>query len=178
MTPATTAPSLPTMEVAARAGRLAAGLDEAMLDGLLVTHPTNIRYLTGFTGSASQLLVAPSALTLVTDGRYAEQAQQELTAAGVDARIEVGRTEGERRAALSGAVAGTRRLGLEATHVSWAAQRELDDRWSENIELAPAAGLVEALRVLKDAGEVARVELGRRSQTRPWPRFETASVSA
>jgi Xaa-Pro aminopeptidase len=155
-----TAPALPAMEVAARAERLAAGLDEPKLDGLLVTHATNIRYLTGFAGSASQLLVLPTALTLVTDGRYGEQAEQELAAAGVDARIDVGRTESERRAAMSGAVAGIRRLGLEATHVSWAEQRELAEAWSENVELVPAAGLVEALRVVKDAGEVARIEAG------------------
>jgi Xaa-Pro aminopeptidase len=148
------------MEVGARAERLLARLEEAALDGLLVTHPTNIGYLTGFTGSASQLIVRPSALTLVTDGRYAEQAEQELGAAGVDGRIEMGRTEGERREAVSGAVAGVRRLGLEAAHVSWEAQRTLADAWSARVELVPTAGLVETLRTVKDAGEVARIETG------------------
>ena len=145
------------MDVAGRAERLARRLDEAMLDGLLVIHPTNIRYLTGFSG-ASQLLVRPSALTLVTDGRYAEQAEQDLRAAGVTARIEVGRTEGERRAAVSGAAAGVRRLGLEAAHVSWAAQRALAEAWPFDVDLVPTVGMVEALRVVKDAGEIARVE--------------------
>ena len=61
-------------------------LDDAGCDALLVTHLTNIRYLTGFTGSAAVLLVQPDALTFVTDGRYEEQAAGQLAAAGVDGR--------------------------------------------------------------------------------------------
>ena len=47
------------------------------LDALLVLHPPNIRYLTGFTGSAGLLLVFAERTVLLTDFRYAEQAPQE-----------------------------------------------------------------------------------------------------
>ena len=57
-------------------------LDGAGCDALLVTHLTNIRYLTGFTGSAALLLVRPDALTFVTDGRYEEQAAGQLGGGG------------------------------------------------------------------------------------------------
>ena len=56
------------MEVSSRAERLQAALAEAEVDALLITNLTNIRYLTGFTGSAAMLLVAPTGLTFVTDG--------------------------------------------------------------------------------------------------------------
>ena len=67
--------ALPVMDVAGRVGpapRLARAARAC--DALLVTHLTNIRYLTGFTGSAALLLVRPDDLTFVTDGRYEEQA--------------------------------------------------------------------------------------------------------
>ena len=61
-------------------------------DALLVTSLTNIRYLTGFTGSAGLLFVLPEdAAVLVTDGRYGTQAGEQLDAAGVDARVVVAR---------------------------------------------------------------------------------------
>ena len=118
-----------------------------------MTALANVRYLTGFSGSAGALLVTGSGALLVTDGRYRTQAAEQLTAAGHDGTVElcVGGLQAQRDAlaalARSAAVA---RLGLEADHVTWSAQR----RWAE--DLAPAAavattGVVEALRQVKDA---------------------------
>ncbi len=41
---------------------------------LLVTSPVNVRYLSGFVGSAGALLLAEGGIALATDGRYLEQA--------------------------------------------------------------------------------------------------------
>ena len=57
-----------------RLGRLREALARDRIDAALVTHPTSIRYLTGFTGSAGLLLVLPEESHLLTDGRYREQA--------------------------------------------------------------------------------------------------------
>ncbi len=65
---------------------LRAGLVDEGLDGLLVTHLPNIRYLTGFTGSAALLLVRADGALLVTDFRYATQGPQEV---GDTARVEI-----------------------------------------------------------------------------------------
>ena len=150
--------SLPPMEVAARAGRLRDALPDAGCDGLLVTSVTNIRYLTGFTGSAAMLLVAPDGLLFVTDGRYRDQAADELRAAGVDARIAIGLTSDEQRELVAGQAVALGRLGLEAEHVSWAQSERFRDDWFAGAELVPTQGVVEALRQVKDAGEVARIE--------------------
>ena len=69
-------------------------VDAAGCDALLVTHLANVRYLTGFTGSAALLLVTADDLVFVTDGRYGDQAGEQLGGAGVDAEIEIGRTAG------------------------------------------------------------------------------------
>jgi Xaa-Pro aminopeptidase len=146
------------MDVAARAERLRSGFGAAECDALLVTNLTNIRYLTGFTGSAALLLVAPDGLVFVTDGRYRDQAADELAAAGVEADIRIGRTTDAQRELLVKAAAGLARLGLEAEAVTWALQRRFDADWFEAAELVATTGLVEDLRELKDAGEVARIE--------------------
>jgi Xaa-Pro aminopeptidase len=152
------AAALPPMDVAGRAGRLRDSLCDAACDALLLTHLTNIRYLSGFTGSAALLLVAADRILLVTDGRYEQRAADELAAAGVDAELVIGRTVDEQRRILTGGVAGGARLGLEAEHVSWAEQRRMAGEWFPAHELVATSGLVEELRARKDDGEVARIE--------------------
>ena len=165
MTAATPGPALPPlvdlaalapMEVVGRADRLRAELDGAGCDAVLVTSLVNIRYLTGFTGSAARLLVTPDELVFVTDGRYRDQAADQLAAAGVVARLEVTNTEA--REVLAGAAAGLARVGLEAEAVTWAEQRSYASEWFADAEVVATEGLVDELRRIKDPGEVARIE--------------------
>jgi Xaa-Pro aminopeptidase len=153
------------LEVDGRLDRLRARLDSAgsegrSVDALLVTTPANVRWLTGFSGSAGLLLVAGERAWLTTDGRYRTQAAEQMASVGVADQIEVviGDVRTQRQALLDGAGAtGVRRLGLEADRVTWAAKEDWA-RAFEAVELEPTRGVVEALRVVKDAGEVARME--------------------
>jgi Xaa-Pro aminopeptidase len=154
--------SLPAMDIPGRLPRLRQRLEEAGCQALLVTHLPNLRYLTGFTGSAGLLLVMPDEVVFVTDGRYGEQAAEQLAGAGVDARLEIHTTPAGQRDAVSATASGVERLGLEADAVTWAASRRYGEEWFPTATLVPTEGLVEALRELKDDGEVARVgEAGR-----------------
>lgn len=155
MAEALDAPLVP-MDVAGRLARLRPAIEAAGCDALLVTSLVNLRYLTGFTGSAGLLLVRPDDLLFVSDGRYAQQAADQLAAAGVDARIEI--TGVGQRDLLAAEARGIARLGLEAAAVTWASQRAYDAEWFPDAELVPTEGLVEALRQMKDDGEVARIE--------------------
>jgi Xaa-Pro aminopeptidase len=148
--------TLPQMDVAGRLPRLRAALPDSGCEALLVTNLTNVRYLTGFTGSAATLLVLPDELVLVTDGRYDTQSHEQLQAADVEARIEIGGV-GPQREALATAAKSVKKLGLEATNVSWAAQRTYDGEVFTSAELVPTTGLVEELRRVKDEGEIARI---------------------
>ena len=80
---------MPADRRAERQRTLRSALEGEGLDGLLVTHLPNVRYLTGFTGSAGLLLVHARATVLVTDFRYATQAPAE---AGDAATVEVDQT--------------------------------------------------------------------------------------
>lgn len=149
--------TLPPMDVPARLPRLREAMAARGVGALLVTNLTNIRYLTGFTGSAALLLVTVDDALFVTDGRYTTQSQAELAAAGVDARVEVPATMAGQQEAVAGAAAGCRRVGLEADDVTWAAQQRYASAWFEGAELVPTSGMIEELRMVKDEGEVARL---------------------
>ncbi|MDP8976864.1 MAG: Xaa-Pro peptidase family protein [Actinomycetota bacterium] len=145
------------MDVAGRVERLRPRLEKAGCDALLVTNLTNVAYLTGFTGSAGLLLVLADDIVLTTDGRYRQQAGEQLAAAGVGARVEIGGSARQREALVK-AAAGVGRLGLEAAHVTWGQQRAFaGEEWFGPAELVATTGVVEQLRQVKDAGELARI---------------------
>jgi Xaa-Pro aminopeptidase len=147
---------LAPLQIAGRLDRLRARFADLAIDALLVTRLPNVRYLTGFTGSAAMLLVQPDGALLVSDGRYGEQARTQLREAGVDAQVEIRITMGEQGAVLATAAADARRIGLEDNGVTWALQRELADAFGA-IELVPTGAVVEELRRVKDDGEIDRI---------------------
>ena len=67
LTPEYTPDQLPPMDVAGRAARLRPLIAAAGCDALVVTNLTNVRYLTGFTGSAAILLVTADDLLFVSE---------------------------------------------------------------------------------------------------------------
>lgn len=152
MTPA----DLPAMDFRSRFDRLRAELDGAGCEALLVTRLVNVRYLTGFTGSAALLLVRPDRALFVSDGRYRDQASDEIGASGIDIDIEI-LNLGQKEVVV-GAAEGVARLGLEADDVTWAEQRTYAGEWFPDTDLVATQGLVDRLRLVKDAGEVARIQ--------------------
>ena len=146
---------LSAMDVGARAPRLRERVRDAGAEALLVTRLPNVRYLTGFTGSAAMVLVAPDELVLVTDGRYQTQSREQVDASGVAARIEIA-PGGEQAALLADVVAPYARLGLEAHGVTWAQQRAWSEAFS-GVTLVATEDLVEGLRRVKEPAEVARI---------------------
>lgn len=144
------------MTISQRRGRLRERLAAADLDAMLVTDLVNVRYLSGFTGSNAALLIRADDDTpvLATDGRYRTQAARQAP----DAEIVIERACGPylaRRAAAD----GVKRLGFESHVVTVDAHARLLDAAGEGTELVRAAGTVEALREVKDAGEVAILRL-------------------
>ena len=160
-----TSEALAPLDVAGRLPRVRAALADPELDALLVTTLANVRYLTGFGGSAGALFVTEDRALLVTDGRYRTEAAEQLCAHGVDGCVElaVGGAQAQREtiaAAVSGLAGGATRpvrIGLEADDVTWSAQR----RWADVLtpsEPVATSGVVEGLRQVKDAGELARMQ--------------------
>lgn len=144
------------LEIAPRLGRLRDLMERERLDALVVTRLPNVRYLTGFTGSAGTVLVRHDAALLVTDGRYGEQATEQLAGAGVACVVETAPTIDAQRAVLARALAGAGRVGLEEHGVTWAQQQAFAEAFAP-AEIVAAGTPVEECRRSKDAGEVDRI---------------------
>ena len=144
---------MPPLEIAGRCTRVRQRFDQA--DALLVSDLSNIRWLTGFTGSNGWALLTPDEVIVITDGRYGEQATAQLATAGVTGRVLVGLSSGAMLDLLATEVASLDTLGFEAAHVSY----EQFQRFQATLPatLVPVGGVVEAERRRKDAGEIARM---------------------
>jgi Xaa-Pro aminopeptidase len=129
-----------------RADRVAGRLED--VDALLITEPANLRYVTGFTGSNGYAVVGRDVRLFVTDFRYVEQAKVEVP--------DFDRVQGpqELLAALKD-LQGVRRLGFDDAHLSVKAHRRLGELLT--VELVPVSGVVEAVRAVKEPGEVLRI---------------------
>lgn len=132
-------------------------MEDSSVDALVVSAPSNRRYLTGFTGSAGIVVVTLEDMLFVTDGRYTDQAADELQAAQAPGKVEI--TSMRQKEIVSDFLASSKRIGLEADHVTWATQRRYAEEWFPSSEVIATSGLVEHLRRTKDEAELSRMEL-------------------
>ncbi len=134
-----------------RIGRLLGALEEVGIDALLVGTDSNRRYLSGFTGSAGNLIVAPERRLLITDGRYTSQAT--MQSPEYEIVIHLGPNLEEVAAKVR--ETGVNRLGFDPATTSVAKFEDLRERLGEDCELVAASGLVDKLRLVKDDYELA-----------------------
>lgn len=126
---------------------------ESRIDSLLVTHPANWFYLTGFTGESGALAISKKEATLITDGRFVVQAKGET--AGISVREQKGTVFESAAQTLRDAKA--RRVGFDAVHMTVAQLQGARKTSKGRLEWVPAPGMVETLRARKDAGELAQM---------------------
>jgi Xaa-Pro aminopeptidase len=140
-----------TTEYAQRRARLVEEFPRRRIDALAVNSLTNIRYLTGFTGSAALLLLEPDRATLFTDPRYDLQVRRE-----VDCRVHVSARPALQ---LQSAVRRRRirRLGFEAAHCRYSDYQRYAAALKPATRLLPTQDLVESLRVVKSPAEIAAI---------------------
>ncbi len=145
-------------DYAARRSALRSLLVENRVDALLVTDLVNIRYLTGFTGSNAALLVhswdtrtAEDRTVIGTDGRYRTQIAEQAP----DLRAEIARATTRRIVQLAGEWQ-LGRVGFES-HVVTVDQHRGFLEQRTGLEFVASPGLVEQLRMVKDAYEVERL---------------------
>jgi Xaa-Pro aminopeptidase len=135
------------IDTASRTDRLLVQVEERELDCLLVTNLTNVRYLTGFTGTNGACVITPGERLFLTDFRYVDQAAEQVR--GYESQ-QIGR---DMLAGLAERLRG--RAGFDDRHMSVATHAKLGEKTGEGVELVPAGGLVEDLRAVKDSTEVA-----------------------
>jgi Xaa-Pro aminopeptidase len=139
--------------MSARVERLTELFGDIGIDVMLVTNLVNVRYLTGYTGSNGIAVLGPETRRFVTDFRYVEQAAHE-----VDSIFERVKAAQDLTSALADVVpedAG--RVGFEDEHVSVRQHARMRELLPDTVELVAVHGLVEGLRAVKGASEVARI---------------------
>jgi Xaa-Pro aminopeptidase len=133
-----------------RGDRLEALLAERQLDRLLVTDLTNVRYLTGFTGSNGACVCGPGVRLFFTDFRYTERAAAEVS--GWEAIT----VTSDWLAGIAEHLAG--KVGIEDDKMPVRVLEKLNGKLADGAEPVIAGGLVERLRRVKDEGELALIE--------------------
>jgi Xaa-Pro aminopeptidase len=129
-------------------------LEAKRLDALLVTHLPNVRYLTGFTGSASVLLMGPKKPIFITDGRYTAQAHEQVQ----DAKVIISKGPALDAAAQQIVRLKLTNVGIESDHMAVSLRSRLAKLLPKRAKLKESANLVENIRLIKDAGELAAIE--------------------
>jgi Xaa-Pro aminopeptidase len=128
-------------------------LDAAGLDGYWLTDAANVRYLCGFRGEDSTLLIAPGRSVLITDSRYVEQAEAE---ARVDEVVSRHTTMAQAAGAACKAL-GIKRLGVTSANLTHAEFGGLAAA-APALDLLPRrSGIAERMRARKDPSEVEAI---------------------
>jgi Xaa-Pro aminopeptidase len=138
-------------------------LRETLEEPLLVTNGVNVRYLVGFSSSNAALLVEPDRVRLFSDFRYAEAGR------AVEG-VEFVETKRSLVVALAELLDG--RIGFEADAVSYASWETLR---GGGLDLVPRRGLVEALRAVKDDGELDAIRRAGKTTSEAYERFAEES---
>ena len=146
-----------------RLDALRARFESSEIDGILIGSDENRRYVSGFSGTAGNLIITADAAVLATDFRYIEQAGQQAPA------FRVLRVAGGGSDWLTNLLKelGVSRLGFESQHMTVATHERLSKAFAEagngsGVELVPTAGLVEELRSVKDEGRDGVAATGHR----------------
>ena len=134
-----------------RLQRLTDSLDDLQLDALLVTDEINVRYLSGFTGDSSFLLVASQGTTILSDGRYTTQIAEQCTGIETQIRSSTQLLRDVVKEMLGSC--GAKRVGVEADKLTLAEFQFLE-AGCDGIEFVSTKAVVEKLRMIKDEAEV------------------------
>ncbi len=138
-----------------RIDELRSRFDALGIQALFVTHLSHVSYLTNFSGSSAMLVITPQEAHFLTDGRYGEQAKEELAALPFfQQHIE---REWWKYIHEQGLTRGAKALGFEAAYTSVLSAEAMKKRF-ETQELKPLTGLIEPIVMRKTAEEVAHIK--------------------
>jgi Xaa-Pro aminopeptidase len=154
--------SLPPLLVTDRLQRvLEIAQDSYGVNALVVLSMDNIRWLTGFTGSTALLLIKDNDSILIVDGRYTQQAIDQIHMSGASARVVEARTQSLQMGQLSRELEGSNICGFDSSDVTVL-------NFEMIVAQIPCAfvavnGVVQQLRRVKTDAEIARMQLASRA---------------
>ncbi|WP_086350628.1 M24 family metallopeptidase [Candidatus Enterococcus clewellii] len=135
----------------ARMKRLRERMAEQSIDYLLVTDKANRRYLSGFTGSNGFLLVGQSKNYLIIDGRYTEQAQQQVKESEI-LTISASKNQWDYLSEIT----SHKKIGFEVETISYTTFKALEAKAKESgSQLIETKRWIDELRMVKSEQELS-----------------------
>lgn len=124
------------------------------LDCLLVTEITNIRYLTGFSGTSAKLAVFPNKSYFFTDFRYREQSAKQVKGAQVivgqrDPIADFPKFPPFKKKNV--------KIGFQAESISYGVLDQIKELLPDAL-LIPTTGLVNSLSIVKTMDEIKKIK--------------------
>lgn len=129
-------------------------MKENKIQNLFIKNPYNIRYLTEFSGEDSVLIILRSEeILLVTDGRYTEQAKNE-----VHENVRIVKWEKSILEEVVQIISSRdiKKLYFEGNQLNYLEYEQLNNLM--NCELKPVQGYIEELRAIKDTSEIENIK--------------------
>ncbi|GEK33990.1 M24 family metallopeptidase [Kurthia sibirica] len=123
------------------------------IDGLLITNPYNLRYMTGFTGTAGVAIISKNDAVFITDFRYMEQAAKEIT----QFRIAQHKATMVEEIATQVKEMGISKLAFEKENITYA-QFLLYEKFIK-VELIGVADIIEKIRLIKTPEEIKIIKV-------------------
>jgi len=130
-------------------------LKEESLDGLLVSLPANISYLSGFVSADAYLLVSKKESVYFTDSRYTEEVRPKLKSIASLKKI-----NGSVFTLIADTCRGLglKRIAFEERQMPYAEYKKIKENLKAKAYLIPSHNLIESLRQVKDAGEIEKIK--------------------
>lgn len=138
-----------------RIDRLLEKLKKEKIEGMLLVTDANIRYLTGYTGSDSFVIITEKDKYFITDGRYVEQAEKECPDFKVVnwRQISTRISESIREIIKDSKI---QNLGFEKNHITYEFYSNLTED-AKKVQFIPTKGVVESIRYIKDNDEIKSI---------------------
>ena len=124
-------------------------LSKNNLSGMYVTNLTNVRYLTGFTGSAGSLLIADNENHFFTDGRYTEQVKDQVK----NCKIHIVGSSHINAIKNQKLLKDGMVIGFEANHLSYSNFESLKNSFP-SISWKTTCDIIEYIAAIKDTTEI------------------------
>ena len=124
-------------------------ISKKQLKGIYITNLTNVRYLTGFTGSAGSVLILEEEQHFFTDGRYIEQSKEQVK----NCTIHIVGSSHIKAIQKNNFLKGNMKIGFESNHVS-VFMYESFSKSISNINWIKTNGIVEEIAAVKDKFEI------------------------
>ncbi|MBN1518180.1 aminopeptidase P family protein [Candidatus Sumerlaeota bacterium] len=137
-------------DIAGRIQTLRKKLKDGKLDGMLIVDRFNTRYISGFAGTASQILILRESAHFITDARYTQRAQT-----GQSANFEVHESRQGAAAKLLRKLlrkSGAKKIAFEG-EISFGQYHDYAEAFA-GVKLVEQSAMLQKMRWLKDAYEI------------------------